>query len=59
MRVMTQEQSKMLDKLVRLANGDALLVEQAIRETSAGEDASKLEDIVRYIVGHRKDSVAA
>jgi hypothetical protein len=56
---MTQEQSEMLDKLVRLANGDALLVEQAIRETSAGEDASKLEDIVQYIVGHRKDSVAA
>lgn len=59
MRVMTEEQSEMLDKLVRLARGDALLVEKAIRETSPGEDAAKLEDIVRYIVGHRKDSVAA
>lgn len=59
MRVMTEEQSEMLDKLVRVARGDALLVEQAIRETSAGEDASRLEDVVRYIVGHRKDAIAA
>ncbi len=59
MRVMTEKQSEMLDKLVRLANGDALLVERAIRETSPGEDAAKLEDIVRFIVKNRKESVAA
>lgn len=49
----------MLDKLVKLANGDALLVEKAIRETAECENESKLEDVVQYIVKHKKHPVAA
>ena len=50
MQVMTKEQSDMLDKLVRLARGDALLVEEAIRACAGFDSDANLEDVVQYIV---------
>lgn len=47
---MTKKQSELLDKLVRLARGDALLVEEAIRECAGFDEEAKLEDVVQYIV---------
>lgn len=50
MKVMTKEQSELLDKLVRLARGNALLVEEAIIECAGFDSDANLEDVVQYIV---------
>lgn len=60
MRVMTKEQSEMLDKLLQVAFGDARLVNEAIREAArARSDSTNLEDIVNYILEHRSRKRAA
>ena len=52
MRVMSREQSELLEKLVTLANGDALLVEDAIWQAAKGKESAKLSEIVEYIRQH-------
>jgi hypothetical protein len=49
MRVMSKKQEEVLHQLVRLAKGDFLLVERAMREAGREEHAPTLEDMVSYI----------
>ena len=49
MRVMSREQSELLEKLVTLARGDVLLVEDAIWAAAKGKESAKLSEIVDYI----------
>jgi hypothetical protein len=56
MRVMSREQSELLEKLVTLAGGNVLLVEDAIWQAAKGKESAKLSEIVDYIRQHVKTS---
>ncbi len=56
MKVMSKEQSILIDKLMRIAYGDALLMEEAIRISGRYKEAALLEDVVRYILKNRKET---
>lgn len=59
MRIMTRQQSEILDRLVQLANGNSLLVERAINVVAARKPTPTLDDIIAYIEAHRtRDRVA-
>lgn len=49
MRVMSKKQEAVLQKLVRLAKGDSLLVERAIRKAGTDAKAPTLGEVVSYI----------
>lgn len=49
MRVMSKKQEAVLQKLVRLAKGDSLLVERAIRNAGSEAKAATLSDVITYI----------
>jgi uncharacterized protein HemY len=49
MRVMSKRQKEVLQKLVRLANGDWDLVERAMREAGKGEQTPSVGDVTAYI----------
>lgn len=51
MRVMSKKQEAVLQKLVRLAKGDSLLVERAIRRASDETKTRSLGDVIDYIKG--------
>jgi hypothetical protein len=55
MTTLASSTEAILEKLMRLAYGDLELVQRALAETA--RDAGgvpRLEDVVQYIVGHRK-----
>lgn len=59
MKVMTQKESKMIDNLNRLANGDSNLVFEAFGAVAKLHDDSnepycELKDIIKYIEANRK-----
>jgi hypothetical protein len=57
MRVMSKKQEGVLQKLIRLANGDSLLVERAIRNAGTAAKPPTLSEVVSYIKSqttHRK-----
>ncbi len=49
MRVMSKKQGAVLQKLVRLARGDSLLVERAIRKAGREAQAPTLGEVITYI----------
>lgn len=49
MRVMTDEQSEILRKLLKLANGDSALVDRAIKEAAQGKPAAVMSDVISII----------
>lgn len=49
MRVMSKKQEDVLQKLIRLAKGDSLLVERAIRNAGTEAKAPTLGEVVSYI----------
>jgi hypothetical protein len=49
---MTKKQEQVLHRLVRLAQGDPLLVERALRATADEDKISNLGDVVTYITKH-------
>tara|TARA_R110000824_G_C15221646_1_gene677624 strand:- start:3911 stop:4165 length:255 start_codon:yes stop_codon:yes gene_type:complete len=53
MRVMSKEQSEILDKLTKLAYGDFNLVEEAITACSAGTMTAPLAEVIAYIERRR------
>jgi hypothetical protein len=59
MPIMTREEEEILDKLIRLAGGDLLLVERAFKEISSKSEKPDLIDIVRYIEAQKKQQPRA
>jgi hypothetical protein len=58
--LVTMQNPELIGKLVALAGGNVDLVQQAIRIIANGRDGADLEQVVRYIVEHRrKDSDTA
>jgi hypothetical protein len=49
MRAMTREQQLRLSKLLKIAHGDSLLVEKALRAKANTEQGPELEEVVKYI----------
>jgi len=49
MRVMSKKQEDVLQKLIRLAKGDSLLVERAIRNAGRETKAATLAEVIAYI----------
>ncbi len=49
MRVMSKKQEAVLQKLIRLAKGDSLLVERAIRKSGSEAKAASLGEVITYI----------
>lgn len=52
MPIMTRKEEEILDKLMRLAQGDPRLVERALKECSQEKAEPDLKDIVAYIKRH-------
>lgn len=52
MTFMTEQQKKVLDRLIQLA-GSPLLVDEAFAELSKRTAAPSLEDVVQYILDNR------
>lgn len=56
----TMKSSELFDRLVEIANGDARLVEDAIRASATGPDReADLKDVVHYILNHIPEPQAA
>lgn len=55
MRFMTASQKRILDRLVRIAGGSTLLVEQAFQELSRQGQNASLDDVVEYILANREE----
>ena len=49
MRVMSKKQEAVLQKLIRLANGDSLLVERAIRNAGSEAKTASLDEVITFI----------
>lgn len=49
MRVMSKKQEAVLQKLLRLARGDSLLVERAIRQSGNDAQAPTVDEVISYI----------
>jgi hypothetical protein len=49
MRVMSKKQEAVLQKLIRLAKGDSLLVERAIRKAGSEAKPASLGEVITYI----------
>lgn len=49
MRVMSKKQEAVLQKLLRLARGDSLLVERAIRQSGNEAQAPTVDEVISYI----------
>jgi hypothetical protein len=58
MRIMTRKEEQILDKLMVLANGNVLLVEQAFREARR-KAKPDLKDVVNFIVNAKGKIKAA
>ena len=52
MRVMSKIQEQVLQQLVRLAKGDPLLVERALRAAGKEKEDATLSDVIAYIKKH-------
>jgi hypothetical protein len=53
--LVTMRDSVLINKLLRLANGDLDLVQEAIRNSAGtSNDGADLEKVVDYIVQHRQ-----
>jgi len=59
MRIMTDRQTENLRELLRIANGDAALVNEAIQEAARGRRAAPVKDVVKYILQNRRSDEAA
>jgi hypothetical protein len=57
--LVTMQNSELIRKLVELAGGNIELVQTAIRVTAQPGGGADLEQVVKYIVGHRSASAAA
>lgn len=53
MRVMTKKQEKFLEELTRLAQGDVLVVEEALR-TFSRKDKASFAQLAKYITDKTK-----
>ena len=59
MTVLAPGVEEILEKLMRIANGDPALVEQALARAAGEADRPPtLEEVVRYIVDHRTDAAS-
>lgn len=56
MRVMSKNQTKLVQKLTQLAHGDTKLVNEAIREVGNPNEPARLSDVVNYIKQKRGSS---
>ena len=52
--LVTMQNSELIDKLLTIANGDIDLVQKAIRVTAGPTDGADLQQVVQYIVAHRR-----
>ncbi|UGY27182.1 hypothetical protein HU675_0010715 [Bradyrhizobium septentrionale] len=58
--LVTMKSSELFDRLVEIANGDARLVEEAIRASATAPDGeADLKDVVQYIMDHQREPLAA
>ena len=57
--LVTMQNSELISKLVALAGGDLDLVQKAIRVTAGPADGADLQQVVQYIVAHRRETAAA
>ena len=53
MRMMTRKQGFLMSRLVKLAGGNTVLVDEAIRYHSREGHRPSLEDVTRYILTHK------
>lgn len=57
--LVTMQNAELISKLVALAGGDLDLVQKAIRDTAGPADGADLQQVVQYIVTHRRETAAA